>query len=123
MGALLVVSLFCRSELIHSQTERGWRKLLNGLDVSLWVSGFFLFFFCLVRETGPRMRPRGVKMCGVGQAAALCGAESVCVRFWSYVLLEDEAGQQGGGLFHRQVVEQAVENHLRQQQLVPTRSR
>lgn len=38
----------------------------------------------------------------------------------SYVLLEDEAGQQGGGLFHRQVVEEAVEHHLCQQQLVGT---
>lgn len=36
----------------------------------------------------------------------------------SYVFLEDEAGQQGGGLLHRQVVEEAVENHLRQQELV-----
>lgn len=38
----------------------------------------------------------------------------------SYVLLEDEAGQQGGGLFHRQVVEEAVEDHLRQQELIAT---
>lgn len=42
----------------------------------------------------------------------------VCV--CSYVLLEDEAGQQGGGLFDRQIVEEAVENHLRQQELVAT---
>lgn len=54
-----------------------------------------------------------------GEAAALCG--SACV--WPYVLLEDETGQQGGGLFHRQVVEQAVENHLRQQQLIPAVSK
>lgn len=39
----------------------------------------------------------------------------------SYVFLEDEAGQQGGGLLHRQVVEEAVENHLRQQELVAAR--
>lgn len=38
----------------------------------------------------------------------------------SYVFLEDEAGQEGGGLLHRQVVEEAVENHLRQQELVAT---
>lgn len=57
-----------------------------------------------------------------GQIAALCGS-GVFACVWSYVLLEDETGQQGGGLFHRQVVEQAVENHLRQQQLVPTRSK
>lgn len=36
----------------------------------------------------------------------------------AYVFLEDEAGQQGGGLLHRQVVEEAVENHLCQQELV-----
>lgn len=42
----------------------------------------------------------------------------VCV--CSYVLLEDETGQQGGGLFDRQIVEEAVENHLRQQQLIST---
>lgn len=41
-------------------------------------------------------------------------------RFVSYVFLEDEAGQEGGGLLHRQVVEEAVEDHLRQQQLVST---
>lgn len=39
----------------------------------------------------------------------------------SYVFLEDEAGQQGGGLLHRQVVEEAVEDHLRQQELVAAR--
>lgn len=39
----------------------------------------------------------------------------------SYVFLEDEARQQGGGLLHRQVVEEAVENHLRQQELVAAR--
>lgn len=44
----------------------------------------------------------------------------VCVRVCSYVLLEDEAGQQGGGLFHRQIVEEAVENHLCEQELVST---
>lgn len=38
----------------------------------------------------------------------------------SYILLEDEAGQQGGGLFDREIVEEAVENHLRQQELVTT---
>lgn len=42
----------------------------------------------------------------------------VCV--WSYVLLEDEAGQQGGGLFNRQVIEEAVEHHLCQQELITT---
>lgn len=36
----------------------------------------------------------------------------------SYVLLEDEAGQQGSGLFNRQVIEEAVKHHLCQQELV-----
>ena len=36
----------------------------------------------------------------------------------AYVLLEDEAGQQSGGLLGRQVVEQAVEDHLCEEQLV-----
>lgn len=40
--------------------------------------------------------------------------------FCAYILLEDEAGQQGGGLFNRQVVEEAVEDHLRQQELIAT---
>lgn len=42
----------------------------------------------------------------------------VCI--CSYILLEDEAGQQGGGLFRSQIVEEAVENHLRQHELVTT---
>ena len=40
--------------------------------------------------------------------------------FFSYILLEDKAGQQGGGLFDRQIVEEAVEHHLRQQELIGT---
>lgn len=38
----------------------------------------------------------------------------------SYVFLEDKAGQQGGGLFNRQIVEEAIEYHLRQQELIAT---
>lgn len=48
------------------------------------------------------------------------GIKNVFVCVCSYVLLEDETGQQGGGLFDRQIVEEAVENHLRQQQLIST---
>lgn len=46
--------------------------------------------------------------------------EFVFVCVCSYVLLEDEAGQQGGGLFSCQVIKEAVEHHLRQQKLVTT---
>lgn len=46
------------------------------------------------------------------------GIKTCLCAFVSYVLLEDEAGQQGGGLFHRQIVEEAVEDHLRQQELI-----
>jgi len=44
----------------------------------------------------------------------------VCVCVCSYILLEDEARQQGGGLFRRQIVEEPVEHHLRQQELIGT---
>lgn len=79
----------------------------------------------LVRRWGPRMWPRAVKLCGELQGSSR-GAKSRYVWMWSvcsYVLLEDEAGQQRGGLFHRQVIEEPVENHLRQQQLVPATSK
>ena len=42
------------------------------------------------------------------------------VCFCSYVLLEDKAGQQGGGLFSRQVVEETVKHHICQQELIST---
>lgn len=37
-----------------------------------------------------------------------------------YVFLEDKAGQQGGGLFNCQIIEETVEHHLSQQELVGT---
>lgn len=46
--------------------------------------------------------------------------EELVVCVCSYVLLEHEAGQQGGGLFNCQVIEEAVEHHLRQQELITT---
>lgn len=60
---------------------------------------------------------------GTGKTGMVClrrHRERGGVRVRSYVLLEDEAGQQGGGLLHRQVVEEAVEDHLCQQELVAT---
>ena len=62
-------------------------------------------------------------MFGRGLNICLCREleeSKVFVGICSYILLEDEAGQQGGGLFDREIVEEAVENHLRQQQLVTT---
>lgn len=44
----------------------------------------------------------------------------VCACICTYILLEDEAGEQGGGLFDRQIVEETVEHHLRQQELIST---
>lgn len=37
-----------------------------------------------------------------------------------YVFLEDKAGQQGGGLLNCQIIEETVEHHLSQQELVGT---
>lgn len=59
---------------------------------------------------------RGLNICLCGELEELYVFVCVC----SYVLLEDKAGQQGGGLFNRQIVEETVENHLRQQELVAT---
>lgn len=59
---------------------------------------------------------RGLNICLCGELEELYVFVCVC----SYVLLEDEAGQQGGGLFDRQIVEETVENHLRQKELIAT---
>ncbi len=59
---------------------------------------------------------RGFSVCLCGESEELNVFVCVC----SYILLEDEAGQQGRGLFDRQIVEETVENHLRQQELVTT---
>ena len=44
----------------------------------------------------------------------------VCV---SYVLLEHKAAEQSGGLFGRQVVEEAVKHHLSQEELISAREK
>lgn len=58
---------------------------------------------------------RGLNICLCGESEEL---KKVFVR--AYIFLEDEAGQQGSGLFNSQIIKEAVENHLRQQELVTT---
>lgn len=127
-----------RSELIYSQTT--WNRLLETtglvtLDKHTATSGYR--FVCNTRVDESKNVTAGSKRVGTG-IICLCrrsewieclfvrritGIKMCLCVFVSYVLLEDEAGQQGGGLFHRQIVEEAVEDHLRQQELISTGKR
>lgn len=126
------------SELIYSQTT--WNRLIETtglvrLDKHTSTSGYR--FICNTRVDKSKNVTAGSKCVGTG-IICLCqcserieylfvwritGIQMCLCAFVSYVLLEDEAGQQGGGLFHRQVVEESVEDHLRQQELISTGKR
>lgn len=74
------------------------------------------FLFLQVKKSERKQNPSGFSFVGM----RVCRDLERCCAF-AHILLEDEAGQQSGGLFHRQIVEESVKHHLCQQELITTR--